>query len=239
VNLLVAALAGAFLWTLGEYLLHRFVFHELPGSMLGAREHRMHHADPSWFAPWTQKAAAALVVTALLLPLAWLVAGGSAAAAFTGGFVGMYVAYEVLHRRIHTHPPRGPYGRWRRCNHFAHHTADPRRAHGVTSPLWDHVFGTTLPVAQVRVPRRLAMSWLLDDQGAVRPELARDYALIGGRAPRRPSAPARGSRNGVDDKTTRPSGMHPRLDGCGVPGRLLPSAGGSRSGPGPPQEASE
>jgi len=189
VTLLGAALAGALLWTLAEYLLHRFGFHELPGSMLGAREHRRHHADPSWFAPWTQKAAAALAVTGLLLPLAWLVAGGAPAAAFTGGFVGMYVAYEVLHRRVHTRPPRGPYGRWRRRNHLAHHFADPRRAHGVTSPLWDHVFGTALSVERVRVPRRLAMPWLLDDDGALRPEMAGDYALVG----------AGGRRPGHDD----------------------------------------
>jgi sterol desaturase/sphingolipid hydroxylase (fatty acid hydroxylase superfamily) len=186
-SLALAVLAGALLWTLAEYLLHRFVFHEMPGEALGAREHRMHHADPSWFAPWTQKAAAALAVTALILPLAWLAAGPAVAVALTAGFTGMYLAYEVLHRRVHTHPPRGPYGRWRRRHHFAHHFTDPRRAHGVTSPLWDHVFGTTLPAARVRVPRRLAMAWLVDAEGRVRPELADDYELVG-RGARRPAA---------------------------------------------------
>lgn len=29
--------------------------------------------------------------------------------------------------------PTGPYGRWRRMNHFAHHFVDPRRAQGVTT----------------------------------------------------------------------------------------------------------
>jgi hypothetical protein len=85
----------------------------------------------------------------------------------------------VLHRRCHTHPPRGAYGRWRRRNHFAHHFADPRRAHGVTTPLWDRVFGTALRVDRIRVPRALAMCWLVDAEGRVRAPFAADYELVG------------------------------------------------------------
>jgi sterol desaturase/sphingolipid hydroxylase (fatty acid hydroxylase superfamily) len=178
-SLVLALLAGAALWTFLEYLLHRFVFHEMPGEVLGAREHRMHHADPAWFAPWTQKGLAAVVVTAALLPLAWLALGRLPALFFTAGFVGMYLAYEVLHRRVHTHPPRGAYGRWRRRNHLAHHFTDPRRAHGVTTPLWDHVFGTTLPASPVRVPRKLAPPWMLDAEGELDAAFAHDYTLAG------------------------------------------------------------
>lgn len=186
--LLAAALAGAFLWTLAEYGLHRFVFHEIGG--IGAHEHRAHHASPLYFAPWTQKAAAALAVTALLGPLAWGAAGALPAAAFTAGFVSMYLAYEILHRRVHTRPPRGPYGRWRRRNHLAHHFTDPRRAHGVTSPVWDRAFGTALPPHRVRVPRKLAMPWMLGEDGALRSELAEDYELVG-KAPAGARPPAR------------------------------------------------
>ncbi len=51
--------------------------------------------------------------------------------------------------------------------------------HGVTSPFWDHVFGTFVAVDVVRVPRRLAMRWLIDDDGAVLPEYADRYEIIG------------------------------------------------------------
>jgi sterol desaturase/sphingolipid hydroxylase (fatty acid hydroxylase superfamily) len=179
--LAIAALLGAATWTLAEYVLHRFVFHAPRASALGAREHRQHHADPDYFAPWWQKALAALAATALLLPLA--AAGLPLGLVFTLGFIAMYLLYEVLHRRVHTRPPRGPYGRWRRRNHLAHHFHDPRRAHGVTTPLWDVVFGTRLPAGPVRVPRRLAMRWLLDEHGAVRAPFAADYRLVGARAP--------------------------------------------------------
>jgi sterol desaturase/sphingolipid hydroxylase (fatty acid hydroxylase superfamily) len=178
-GVVLAFVAGAFGWTLAEYGLHRVVFHELRRAALGAAEHRKHHAEPDYFAPAWQKALAALAAAGLMLPVLMLAAGAAHGATFTAGFIAMYLAYEVLHRRCHTHPPRGRYGRWRRRNHFAHHFADPHRAHGVTTPLWDRVFGTTLHVERVRVPRALAMRWLLDAEGRVRAPFAADYELVG------------------------------------------------------------
>jgi hypothetical protein len=176
----LAALAlGAVGWTLAEYLLHRFVFHGASAKRLGAKEHRQHHARVDYFAPWWQKALAAVAATAVLGPLSAAVAGPAAGLLFTTGFIGMYLAYEVLHRRCHTHPPRGAYGRWLRRNHFAHHFADPRRAQGVTTPFWDLVFATRLSLAKVPVPRRLAMPWLVDARGELRSAYADDYALVG------------------------------------------------------------
>ena len=102
---LFAFLVGAIGWTLLEYLLHRFVFHGRSAKSLGAREHRRHHAQVDYFAPWWQKALAALVSTAIVLPLAVLIAGLEIGVAFTLGFILMYLLYEVLHRRAHTHPP--------------------------------------------------------------------------------------------------------------------------------------
>jgi len=172
------ALGGAG-WTLAEYLLHRFLFHGASAKSLGAREHRRHHAEVDYFAPWWQKALAALATTGLVLPAAVALCGAAIGLAFTAGFIACYLAYEVLHRVAHTRPPRGAYGRWRRRNHFAHHFRDPRRAHGVTTPFWDAVFGTRLPAGVVRVPRRLAMPWLVDADGALRGAYAGDYELVG------------------------------------------------------------
>jgi sterol desaturase/sphingolipid hydroxylase (fatty acid hydroxylase superfamily) len=176
---LAPALAlGAAGWTLAEYALHRFLFHGGSASRLGAGEHRRHHAEVDYFAPWWQKALAAGAASALLAPLAVAAAGTAPGLAFTAGFIAMYLAYEVLHRRAHTRPPRGPYGRWRRRHHFAHHFLDPHRGQGVTTPVWDRVFGTRLAPDRVRVPRPLAMPWLVDADGELRPEYADDYELI-------------------------------------------------------------
>ncbi|MGH0032162.1 MAG: sterol desaturase family protein [Myxococcota bacterium] len=177
---LLALALGAVAWSLAEYVLHRFVFHGASATRLGAKEHRRHHAQVDYFAPAWQKGLAALAASAVALPLAVALAGAVAGVAFTAGFIATYLGYEVLHRRCHTRPPRGPYGRWRRRNHFAHHFADPRRAQGVTTPVWDVVFGTTLPQERVRVPRRLAMPWLVDAEGDLLPAYAADYELVGG-----------------------------------------------------------
>jgi len=180
---LLALTLGAASWTLAEYLLHRFVFHGASAKRLGAKEHRLHHARVDYFAPWWQKALAALAATAVMLPLAVAAVGLPGGAVFTAGFVAMYLAYEVLHRFAHTRRPRSAYGRWRRRNHFAHHFLDPGRAHGVTSPVWDLAFRTRLPAERIRVPRRLAMPWLVDARGELLPAYADDYALVG--SPRR------------------------------------------------------
>jgi sterol desaturase/sphingolipid hydroxylase (fatty acid hydroxylase superfamily) len=176
-----AFLLGAIGWTLLEYVLHRFVFHASSAPGPGAKEHRRHHAQVDYFAPSWQKALAALAATAILLPLLSLPVGAALGAACTLGFVVMYVLYEVLHRRAHTHPPHGRYGRWRRKNHFAHHFSDPRLAQGVTTPVWDIIFGTRLSAERVRVPRRLAMRWLVDQSGELHDVYAADYVLVGSR----------------------------------------------------------
>lgn len=181
INALFAFLLGAVGWTLAEYVLHRFVFHASSAKGAGAKEHRRHHALVDYFAPWWQKALAALATVAIVLPLFSGLAGVQLGIAGTLGFISMYLLYEILHRRAHTHPPSGRYGRWRRKNHFAHHFVDPRLAQGVTTPLWDIVFGTRLVVNRIRVPRRLAMSWLVDANGEVLATYTSDYELVGSR----------------------------------------------------------
>ena len=177
----LAFLGGIVGWTLLEYLLHRFVFHGASAKGPGAREHRRHHARVDYFAPWWQKALAALAATVILLPILSLMAGLQLGVISTLGFISMYLIYEILHRRAHTHPPRSRYGRWRRKNHFAHHFIDPRLAQGVTTLFWDRVFGTRLNVDRVRVPRRVAMPWLVDADGEILEDLSSDYELVGAR----------------------------------------------------------
>ncbi len=175
---LAAALLGVLTWTLLEYLIHRLLGHHprtRPNPF--ASEHVRHHAEGDYFAPTWKKLLAAVALTALLaVPMSRL---GAPGLAYLLGLMGFYGLYEVLHRRAHTHAGVGAYGRWVRTNHFAHHYSDARSNHGVTTPLWDWVFGTSRPVTTVRIPRKFAMSWLLDPaSGAVRAEHA-DRFVVG------------------------------------------------------------
>jgi hypothetical protein len=186
---------GSLVWTASEYAIHRFVGHGPPRaratswaerlrpSGLAAEfnvEHVAHHADPTYFAPTTHKlAAAAVAVPAVSGVLAPFV-GRRSALAFAVGLSSTYLAYEVLHRRIHTHGPTGPYSRWMRRHHLHHHHRTPRGNHGVTSPVWDLVFGTHAPPERVSVPRAAAPAWMIDPaSGELRAGLEGDYELVG------------------------------------------------------------
>jgi sterol desaturase/sphingolipid hydroxylase (fatty acid hydroxylase superfamily) len=171
---------GMALWTLGEYVMHRVAMHALRGKGKASREHLRHHAErdsvlESWYFAWTGVIAVGI---ALAINAARLL--GPVGVCLGAGWVAGYGFYDWVHWRAHRRPIAHPYERWVRRHHFHHHFGHPTANHGVTTPVWDMVFGTYERVeGPLRVPRRLAMVWLVDDDGQVRPEYADDYALAG------------------------------------------------------------
>lgn len=176
---IVAALAGAITWTFLEYVIHRWLGHapRFQGTPFGV-EHVRHHIEGDYFAPPGRSCSAAAAAGGLLLAPAWLALGPQLGAAYVAGLLGFYGVYEVLHRLEHIWEGLGPYGRWARRHHFTHHFVDARCNHGVTTPLWDHVFGTYRRAEVITVPPKLCMAWLKDPQtGAVRASLAGTFVL--------------------------------------------------------------
>jgi sterol desaturase/sphingolipid hydroxylase (fatty acid hydroxylase superfamily) len=173
---------GMALWTLGEYLMHRFAMHAMRGKGMASREHLRHHAErdsvlESWYFAWT-----GVIVVGIALAINAAKLLGPVGICLGAGWVAGYGFYDWIHWRAHRRPIAHPYERWVRRHHFHHHFGHPTANHGVTSPIWDMVFGTYERVdGPLRVPRRLAMVWLVDDDGQVRPEYADDYALAGTR----------------------------------------------------------
>jgi len=142
---------GVFIWTLLEYVLHRFVFHiQIPVTDPRLRDiinssHLAHHASPRDRYKVLVHPSYGLVISGILFGL--LVAGFRSAAAagvtLTGIWAG-FLYYEAVHYRVHfSLSPKGVIGRQRRA-HFHHHFTNNKRCFGVTSPLWDYVFGTYL-----------------------------------------------------------------------------------------------
>lgn len=136
--------AGLLWWSLLEYLLHRFLFHRK--NRLFGRRHLQHHARvkerPLALAPWPSAVLGAVLHAVPLF--AFLEA--SIAAPFFGGFLVGYLVYEYVHYAVHYHRQRTPMGRWLRSYHLLHHHKTPKARYGVTSPVWDLVFGTFAPV---------------------------------------------------------------------------------------------
>jgi sterol desaturase/sphingolipid hydroxylase (fatty acid hydroxylase superfamily) len=171
--------AGIVTWWLLEYVLHRFVGHMPRGRSLFSREHRRHHAEGDYFAPSRTKAVSVAPVMAAVAAGLSFAVGPGPGLAFTAGLALQYLAYEVFHRRLHTHAPRTAYGRWARRHHFHHHFVNPKANHGVTTPLGDLAWGTLDPEQRIPVPERLAMAWLLDPEtGDVAAPYQREYVLV-------------------------------------------------------------
>jgi len=180
VTLALAYLFGWFAWTFDEYLMHRFAMHEMRGRGLASREHLTHHAErDSILEKWPIAWSGIITVGVFgLRPLGGWALDRAHGVALAAGFIGGYGFYDLMHYRAHRHPVRTKYERWLRRHHFHHHFGHPMRNHGVTHPLFDLLFGTYDRVdAPVRVPQRLAMVWLTDASGKVRPEYAADYQL--------------------------------------------------------------
>jgi sterol desaturase/sphingolipid hydroxylase (fatty acid hydroxylase superfamily) len=138
-------LCGLLAWTLVEYLLHRFAFHA-PTRFLG-RRHIAHHADVSERALTPAKWQPVLMVAIAGLGGAHALFGRAGVEALAGLLVG-YALYEVTHYAVHYWKLEADWFRALKRYHLSHHFQSPRARFGVTSPVWDIVFGT------FRVPER-------------------------------------------------------------------------------------
>ena len=144
--LAAAAVAGLALWTLVEYLLHRFVLHRVEPFR---RWHGEHHARPTALIGTPTPISAALFATLVFAPL-WGVAGAWQAAALTLGMLTGYLAYVLTHVATHHAAPpmlatNGWLRRRRRWHALHHRRRGTPGCYGVTSGLWDHLLGSARP----------------------------------------------------------------------------------------------
>ncbi|MDX9759358.1 MAG: sterol desaturase family protein [Bacteroidota bacterium] len=140
--------AGLFVWTFTEYALHRFVFHYEPRSAWGRRVHWMfhgvHHDYPSDPLRLVMVPGVSVPLGTLFFLLFLAVLDVPAVYPFAAGFFIGYLFYDTTHYAVHHFPIKGRvFGRLREL-HMRHHFQQPDRGFGVSSPLWDLVFGTTL-----------------------------------------------------------------------------------------------
>jgi sterol desaturase/sphingolipid hydroxylase (fatty acid hydroxylase superfamily) len=176
--IILAFISGIVLWTFLEYILHRFLGHVHKGKNFFKAEHSQHHAKFNYFAPAYKKTFAGLVVMALLFLVIQMFLSASITLAFLIGLMGMYLLYEVTHYRFHIRKPVAKPFILLRKHHFYHHFHNPRVNHGVTSRFWDRIFGTFMAAEKVRIPRNMAMRWLLKDE-EVKPDYKPHFHLVG------------------------------------------------------------
>ncbi|HUK21703.1 MAG TPA: sterol desaturase family protein [Gemmatimonadales bacterium] len=162
-----AVVFGLLLWTLVEYVIHRYVFHppqwieddtrRILGTLaieepampaLPTLRHRfyflvhgVHHDFPNDSRRLVMPPSVS-VPLACVFYVAFRAALGEAANPAFAGFVIGYLAYDTIHYLTHHGSRHTTLGRYLRRAHFGHHYVDSSRNFGVSSPLWDVLLGT-------------------------------------------------------------------------------------------------
>jgi sterol desaturase/sphingolipid hydroxylase (fatty acid hydroxylase superfamily) len=128
---------GIFSVSLCEYTLHRWGFHS--SRNLAQAGHMMHHDSPKALIgfPWFLTAGfwwsvAYVAVNQLQIPFVL---------SFMAAFITGYSAYGVVHHVLHHHNMGSRWIRKLRIHHKIHHRFSDVNF-GVTSRIWDRVFGT-------------------------------------------------------------------------------------------------
>jgi sterol desaturase/sphingolipid hydroxylase (fatty acid hydroxylase superfamily) len=137
--------AGTFFWTFFEYVMHRWLFHIEAESKFGKRViyivHGNHHHYPRDKQRLFMPPVPSLLLATLIFGLQYLLLG-KYVFLFCPGFIFGYLMYGTIHYAIHAYNPPFKWMKalWR--NHHLHHYKDEHNYFGVSSTLWDHVFGT-------------------------------------------------------------------------------------------------
>ncbi|WP_183558108.1 sterol desaturase family protein [Mucilaginibacter sp. SP1R1] len=139
-------IAGLFIWTIVEYIMHRFVFHFKPNEnwkwaqRLHFVMHGVHHDYPS-------DAKRLVLPPSLSIPLATgfyflfnaLLPVNYIFGLFPGFILG-YLFYDISHYAMHHFNFKSGLFKKIKQHHMLHHYQDPDKGYGVSSPLWDKIF---------------------------------------------------------------------------------------------------
>lgn len=140
------ALPGLLVWTLTEYLLHRYLFHFPATSAFGKRLvylfHGVHHDLPNDKTRLVMPPAGAVIVMSILWVLFNLVIPAPWVEPFAAFFIVGYLIYDYTHYATHHFPMKSPLLFAVKRHHLQHHFTTEKARFGVSSPLWDWVFGT-------------------------------------------------------------------------------------------------
>ncbi|HVN55541.1 MAG TPA: sterol desaturase family protein [Anaerolineaceae bacterium] len=149
----IGFIMGVLVWSFSEYNLHRFVFHFRPRSPRQERViflfHGVHHAQPQCktrlVMPPIVSIPLGVVFYALFTLIASLLGSPHWAPPLISGFTFGYLTYDLTHYATHHFPMRWGFLKFLKRYHMLHHYRTPDQRFGVSSPLWDVVYGT-MPV---------------------------------------------------------------------------------------------
>lgn len=139
-------LIGLFIWTLIEYVMHRFVFHFYPKSEWGKRIHfifhGVHHDYPNDAKRLVMPPSASIPLATAFYFLFYYTLPVYMLDGFFAGFLMGYLFYDMTHYMLHHATFKSGFWKKIKQQHMLHHYNDPTTKYGVTSDIWDKVFRT-------------------------------------------------------------------------------------------------
>ncbi|KAL2828367.1 hypothetical protein BJY01DRAFT_131700 [Aspergillus pseudoustus] len=150
---------GFFLWSLIEYVMHRFLFHidkYLPDNRAGITLHFLLHGIHHYLPMDKYRLVMPPTLFVVLATPFWKLAHSvffynwyAAVLVYCGGVFG-YICYDLTHYFLH-HRNLPSYYKQLKKYHLQHHFADYDNGFGVTSRFWDWVFGTEIDLPPPKV----------------------------------------------------------------------------------------
>ena len=148
---------GVLVWTLTEYLLHRYVFHWVNETAWGKRVHFILHGVHHDFPNDKDRLVMPLGASIPMAILFYVMYRGLFGIAVGEPlYIGMgigYLAYDGTHYAVHHFKQTSRIGKYVKRHHMLHHHADHSGGFGVSSPIWDVVFGTMPQVKKLAATR--------------------------------------------------------------------------------------
>jgi len=131
---------GIAVWSITEYLLHRFAFHIEPDNKIKKyiyfMIHGVHHDYPNDGSRLVMVPAISIPLAALFYYMFVFVIGNINVTAFFPGFISGYLIYDMMHYAIHHFSMKGKILSEIKKHHFKHHYQSSNKYFGVSSPSW-------------------------------------------------------------------------------------------------------
>jgi 4-hydroxysphinganine ceramide fatty acyl 2-hydroxylase len=137
VSWLVGFLIGIFLWTLGEYALHRYPYHIIKSPL--SVGHGLHHDTPKALlgVPWYLTGVILVGIffgLSIFFETRWV-------GLLMGSFWLGYIGYCLMHHSVHHWNFSNPIFKELKRHHLVHHVHGDYNL-GITTTFWDKIFKT-------------------------------------------------------------------------------------------------
>ncbi|WP_126428585.1 sterol desaturase family protein [Brevibacillus marinus] len=142
---ILSLVLGALVFVVSEYLVHRYVLHELPWLAPALhRGHDEHHQHPMELKYLFGPVHYDILLYSAYIPLVWLIFRElSVVVAVVTGTLLYQLYYQWMHYVAHRPiVPLTPWGKWMKRKHLLHHYKDEAAWYGVSNPVMDYLLGT-------------------------------------------------------------------------------------------------